>query len=716
MDAGVRGPVTVIRAGAGWGKSTLVASWVRQREASQPVGWVTLGAGHNDPRVFWADLLTAVRAGGAVIRGDGTGEDLGRRLASALDLLPKPLVLVLDNHHELVSAAVLDGLARLLHDPPPALRLVLVGRGEPLLPLHRLRAAGELSEIRARHLAFCAGEAAELPELRRLPRGELARLITRTEGWAVGLRLLARATAAGDGREVRDYLLRETVGALPPETQRFLVRTSIAETVCGPLADALTGERNGLATLERLNDADAFVTRIEERPGWYRYHPLLRAALRHQLAVEQPGAEAHLHLMAARWYERERLVTEAMRHAVAAEEWRYLGRLAVDHAMVRILSGERGEFVDLLRLIPAGRHAESPELALCGAVVRYDDGDRPGAAVMLRLTRSLADELAGVADATGVTLRLMEAGIFLWRNGRMPELVEACSHLLEELREFRADQLPSLPHYRAVALNEKGAGLLWTGHSDDADRYLWAAAAAARRVDAPVIEVNALSHLALLSYLRGSPAEARGFVQAAIDLAHEHGFATSSQASMSLLTRALVQLDEGRPVDARESLRLGLHAGGEELAAVPARLAVLVRAKLLLAAGEPDAARATLRQARERAPVSLDAPVLERWLRTIESNTGTVLDHLPAGRPPQQADAPAVTSGAAEAAAQEETLSDRERDVLRYLPTVLTTSEIAGDLFISVNTVKTHMRSIYRKLGAARRREAVVRAQQRGLL
>ena len=844
LDAGVRRAVTLVCAGPGWGKSTLVAAWAEARAGSGPIAWLTLGPQHNDPRAFWSDLVMALRIGGAVPCGsdlerldfgDRVSPETAHRVASALDALPAPVVLVLDDFHQVDDARVVGGLAALLHDAPPALRLVLISRGEPSLPLHRFRAAGDLTEIRARHLAFRAPEAAELPALhrQRLPVEELTGMLDRTEGWVVGLQLLAGVLAErgsanrGEVRAITDYLLREVVAGLPPKIRQFLVRTSVPDTVSGELADALTGESHGRRTLERLESANAFVTRLEARPGWFRYHPLLRDALRHQLALDRPGAEPELNLLAARWYAGEQSTIDALRHAAAARDWAYLGRLAVERAMVRVLSGDRGEFLGLLRQIPPDLHTTSPELALCGAAVRYDAGDRIGVANMLRLARTLADERATVAPSTDLTLRLMEAGILYWRRGRMPTLIEAASDTLKRLTAYRLDELPSLLHFRAVALDEKGCGLLWTDRADHADRYLWAAATAARGVGASVIEISALSHLGLLAYLQGALTEAGEFVRAALDVARREHFETASQASIAFLALALIQLEGDRVTEAQESLRSGLHAGGDEPAAAPAVLAVLVRSQLLLSSGEPGAARSMIRQAREEAPVSLVASVLDRWMWLVESEADLALggardvvvrydrpaargvltpseqaclaraylavgDHASAerllGRVRQGADHVAAVTAwlatafaadaeghsnrsidalsravliaereeirrpfrefdprrlavllerrrwvdeqtaptaagpvpamrdAPEANGSAEVLSERERDVLRYLPTVLTAGEIAGNLNISINTVKAHMRSIYRKLGAARRREAVIQARQLGLL
>lgn len=843
LDAGVRRPVTLVCAGPGWGKSTLVASWAEARVTSGPIAWLTLGPQHNDPRAFWSDLVMSLRMAGAVPCGNPLEDlDLGvradhqavGRVLGGLDALPVPVVLVLDDFHEVDDARVIGGLTGLLHDPPPALRLVLIARTEPTLPLHRFRAGGDLTEIRARHLAFRATEAAELPAVNRtrMPVEELAELLDRTEGWVVGLQLLADELAergaldTGEVRVVSDYLLREVVGALPAKLRQFLVRASVPEEISGPLADALTGETHSRRLLERLESSNAFVVRIEERPGWYRFHPLLRDALRHQLAVDQPGAEAELHLLASQWYAREGAVFEALRHAADARDWPYFGRLAVERAMVRVMSGDQIGLVSLLGRIPPAEHASSPELALCGAAVRYTSGDRSGVAGLLRLARSLTSRLAEVPTATDLTLRLMEAGILNWRAGDMPGLIAKSTETLRILTAYRLDELPSLLHYRAIALNEKGAGLLWMDRADQADRYLWAASTAARSVGSTVTEVNALAHLGLLVFLQGSVSEAAEYVSSALELARRGGFESSAQASVSYLTSALIQLERDRDSEAQEALRKALHAGGEEPAAAPAVVAVLVRAHLLLAAGDPAAARALLRQTREEAPVTLVAPVLDHWLRLVESEADLALgscrevvarydresphgvltpseqvclarallsagDHAAAerllGRVRESTDhVAAVTAWIATAFAADaeghgnrsidalsravliaeregirrpfrrfdqrrlavlldrrrwveehtaapagvprslgspeppagtlDVLSERERDVLRYLPTVLTAGEIAGNLNISINTVKAHMRSIYRKLGAARRREAVVRARQLGLL
>jgi LuxR family maltose regulon positive regulatory protein len=765
--------------------------------------------------------------------GDATGALTAAQVLTGLESLPAPVVLVLDEFHEVDDARVIGGLTGLLHDPPPALRLVLIARTEPTLPLHRFRAGGELTEIRARHLAFRAPEAAELPAVhrRRLPVEELAELLDRTEGWVVGLQLLADVLAeqgvleSGEVRAVSDYLLREVLAALPAKMRQFLVRTSVPDEVCGPLADALTGETHSRRLLERLESSNAFVVRIEDRPGWFRYHPLLRDALLHQLALDRPGAEAALHLLAAQWYAGHEQIFEALRHAAEAGDWHYLGRLTVELAMAKVMTGDQIALVDVLRRIPPEQHAATPELALCGAAVRYVSGDRTGVAGLLRLSRSLRAGAAMVPTATDVTLRLMEAGILNWRGRRHAgpdRQIVRDAEAAQLVPAGRAAVAAALPGDRAqregrrAALDgprRPGRPLPVGGVDRGAQRRLHGHQRSTRWPTSACWSScrgrcgRRPSSWAPRSTWRGAP-----------------GFETSAQASVSYLVLALIQLERDRIGDAQESLRKALHAGGEEPAAAPAVLAALVRAHLLRAAGDPAAVRALLRQTREEAPATLVAPVLDHWLRLAEAEADLALgscreviarydreaphgvftpseqaclaratlaggdhataerllsvvregtDHVAAvtawiatafaadaeghgnrsidalsravliaeregvRRPFRTFDqrrlavlldrrrwveehtaAPAVPRGRRRRAAgrPSDVLSERERDVLRYLPTVLTRGEIAGNLNISINTVKAHMRSIYRKLGAARRREAVVRARQLGLL
>ncbi|MEV4701772.1 LuxR C-terminal-related transcriptional regulator [Actinoplanes sp. NPDC049316] len=830
LDKGVRGPVTLVSAGAGWGKTALVRSWARTYAG--PVAWLTLDRRHNALQVFRSDLLTAVHGGAVASPDDDDGS--GGFASSVLRQVSGRVVLVLDDVHRVSDPCVLTAIADLLHDVSHRLPMVLVSRTEPTLPLHLVRAAGDLTVIDGSDLAFTAEEAAGLLELndRRLSEQELREVIEATQGWAVGLRLAldellrSRTDAvirdpAGVPESVADYLMREVVVNLPERARQLLIQTSILETVPSELADELTGDGHGREALEMLADADAFVRRSGAEPGVFAYHPQLRTVLRGLLRREEPATAGYLHRRTALWYARRGALRDALRHGIATQDWSFVGRLVVEFAVPLLVSKDRAVLVEALRAIPHDAVTTDAELSLCAAFLLFADGDVEAVAQHVGQVAAMLTERAPAERlTTEVPLHILEAAVIRLR-GDMSALVATTTGILRRLASARPGQLPSLPQYRALALNNKGVGLFWTDHLDAADRYLWAGLTASRTSGTEMTEMNALGYLGLLAYLRGSLDEAAAYAEGARELGARLHMEHVAQMAPGNLVAALVEVERLRMVEAEEALRRALHTDLIPPEAALIVLSTVVRARALLAREEPDAARALLREIRHDVPGK--APLLDRWIRLTESevdlarrnprpvvaryataarslspaeqvclgraylllgehdraeellrragNAGEAVSAVTAwiglalladvqGRANGSVEALAraealagrgnvrlpfrtcerpriaaviererwLTSGGATVAAKvlgmepetgpaaAEGLSLREQDVLSYLPTVLTAGEIAELLGISVNTVKAHMRSINRKLGATRRREAVVRARQLGLL
>ncbi|XVV08352.1 LuxR C-terminal-related transcriptional regulator [Actinoplanes sp. CA-131856] len=839
LDQGVRQPVTLICAGPGWGKTALAGSWAAARAVSGPIAWLSCEPRHNHPYALWSDLVLALRTSGAVPPGHTLPEtgplpaeddvEYAVRVAAAVAALPAPVVLVLDDLHQVTDERTLTGLAALVARPGHRLRFVLISRGEPGLPLHRERAAGELTEIRSADLAFRAAETAELSARsgRRLPADRLADLLRRTEGWPAGLRLAMEAPdGVSPAAAAEDYLLREVLAAQPAHRQLFLLRTSVSDRICAGLADALTGQQHSQQILVELAAANLFVERIGSG-RWFRYHPLFRAALRYRVTSNKPGEVPRLHLLAAQWHNGQGDGLTALTHAAAAGDWGLAGRLVVDHGLPLAASADHAELFEVLRRIPPGRLTDSPELVLCAALLRYAHGDLAAVPEQLARARGMLQSYApGYRGRVELAVAMLESGAVTRRRGDMPAVIESTTALLAELTSLDAERVPSLLPYRAMALNNKGSALFWTGRLDHADRYLWAAASAARVTGTPLIEINALSHLALLVHRQGSPGEAAGHAASALDAARRIDAVTHPAVAPAHLAQSFIELDRGADTEAETALRQGLKSLGEHPETVMAGLAAVLRARLLVDRGEPTTARAVLTKAAGEAGEGQDAPLLDRSFALAESEidlalgepaavvkryaagpltpaeqVGLARAHLALGdfhaaeqllalaregsdrvamvsawvltalaadahsRSGRAADALGHALAAAEAdrirrpfrrldpervlvlagrqqwlneprgpagdgvlaeitgeipvlsgLPSADPLSEREVDVLQYLPTVLTAGEIAESLGISVNTVKAHMRSIYRKLGAGRRREAVVQARQAGLL
>jgi LuxR family maltose regulon positive regulatory protein len=354
LDRGTGSKLVLVSAPAGFGKTTLLAEWLAARPADlaadRPAAWFSLDRGDNEPASFWGYLIAALRT-----VAPGIGE-------SALSLLDAPqpvpaetmlttllndlstgtgtgtgeIVLVLDDYHVIDAREIQDGMAFLLDHLPPRLHMVILSRADPMLPLARMRARGELAEIRAADLRFTADEAAsylnETMDLRLTAR-DVATLEERTEGWIAALQLAALsmqgrqdvagfiAGFAGDDRYVVDYLAEEVLARQPDTVRTFLLQTSVLGRLTGSLCDAVTGQGDGKARLEALDRGNLFLVPLDDRRRWYRYHHLFADVLQARLLDEQPAQVPGLHERASEWYERSGEPSEAIRHALAAGDF-----------------------------------------------------------------------------------------------------------------------------------------------------------------------------------------------------------------------------------------------------------------------------------------------------------------------------------------------------------------------------------------------------------
>jgi LuxR family maltose regulon positive regulatory protein len=385
--------LTVVCTPAGFGKTTLLGDWARR--SRRPVAWLSLDAGDNDPARFWryvAEALERVRPGTcapleALLRSPQRPPREAVVTAVINQLVTVPgkdaITLVLDDYHLIEAPPVHAGMAFLLDRLPPGLRLVLASRADPPLPLARLRARGQLAELRAADLRFTLEEtAAFLREATGLdlPPASVAALQDRTEGWAAGVQLAALslaghadpagfvATFAGSHRFVLDYLTEEVLARQPEHLVRFLLETSVLERLSGPLCDAVTGRTDSQAVLEGLERANLFVVPLDEVRRWWRYHHLFADLLRARLAHERPGRVPGLHRAAATWHEEHGFADDAIRHAMAAGETAWAARLVEQHVEELLRRSEGATLNRWLAALPADSVRSRPRLCLAEAV------------------------------------------------------------------------------------------------------------------------------------------------------------------------------------------------------------------------------------------------------------------------------------------------------------------------------------------------------------
>jgi LuxR family maltose regulon positive regulatory protein len=351
LDRGTASRLMLVSAPAGFGKTTLLTEWLAAGPAApgseRLAAWLSLDRGDNDPVSFWAYVIAALRT---VASGVGDSalallhasppppiETVLTVLLNDLGAFAGDIVLVLDDYHVIDAREVQDGMAFLLDHVPPGLHVVIASRADPALPLARLRARGELAEIRAAELRFTPDEAAAyLTEMMglELTARDVAALESRTEGWIAALQLAALsmqgrddvagfiAGFAGDDRYVVDYLAEEVLQRQTDRVQAFLLRTSILGRLSGPLCDAVTGQGGGKAMLEALDRGNLFLVPLDDRRRWYRYHHLFADVLQARLLDEQPGQVPELHRRASAWYEQNGERSVAIGHALAAGDFK----------------------------------------------------------------------------------------------------------------------------------------------------------------------------------------------------------------------------------------------------------------------------------------------------------------------------------------------------------------------------------------------------------
>lgn len=348
LTRGAESALTLVSAPAGFGKTTLLADWLEQWSAAAPEGgrsaaWLSLDRRDDDPARFWTYLVAALQRAapgmgeGALplLQAQSSAEAGLGALLNDLGAVTHDVVLVLDDFHVVESREVREAVASLLEHLPAQVHLVLAGRADPALPLARLRARGDLAEVRAADLRFTPDEAAEYLTVAMgltLTADEVEALEGRTEGWIAALQLAALsmqgrddvagfiAGFAGDDRFIVDYLVEEVLQRQTEDVRTFLLRTSILHRLTGPLCDAVTGQGGGRAVLEALERGNLFLVPLDAQRRWYRYHHLFADVLQARLLDEHPGEVQELHRRASEWYHQSGDLPEAIHHALAAED------------------------------------------------------------------------------------------------------------------------------------------------------------------------------------------------------------------------------------------------------------------------------------------------------------------------------------------------------------------------------------------------------------
>lgn len=651
LDAGTRGPVTLLVAPAGWGKTVLLSGWAPT--VTGPVGWLSLEPADTGER-FWRYLHGALTASGLSDPlpppRPRAGTGYLTQLAEALAGQGQPVVLVLDDLHHVRDPEVTEGLDFLLRHAGTGLRLVVASRSEPDLPLHRFRLRDELMELRTSELSFTPAETAELFARHELdlPGPAVARLQAHTEGWPAGLRLAALSLPehaeparfverfAGDDPRVAGYLTGEVLAELAAGTRDALLDASVLERTCGALLDAMTDGTDGDAVLSELERAGGFVVPVEARPGWYRYHRMFGELLRAELLRRAPERVPVLHRRAARWHAEHGLPVDALRHSLAGQDWEYATDLLAAHWHQLARYGHDEPLPAPVPPPPAEAIRADPELALAYAADRLDLRDLDLAEGYLRLADQhrhlLAADRQDRFELIATALQLAQAQ----QRGDVATVRSAATAMLallgeaEPVRPGAADIGDATmgggdpdTGAAAIALTALGTAELSDGDLLAAQAALTDGLARAEAAGLSCARLVCASALAFVHAARGALREAERTARAALRLPPCPGQAGTVHRGYAHLALAMADLQWDRLDLARADLDLA--AASAKPGSDPALSAAVAILTAQLCAEEGDLARGyeVLRDGRRDLADRPPSRLLERWFAAVEADLRT---------------------------------------------------------------------------------------------
>ncbi len=692
----------------------LVAQWEASTREKRPVAWLSLEAGDNDPARFWMYVIEALRsvlpgigeASLAMLRAPGVNlnDEALPPLVNELADASEQLVLVLDDYQAIEDERIHVGMASLIEHLPATLRVVITSRVEPPLRIGTLRARGQLNEIDAVQLRFSLSEAESmLNDVHGLglTPPTVKRLHDRTEGWAAGLYLAVLsmrgredaggfvASFTGSDRRVVDYLAAEVLGEQREPELHFLLHTGVLDSFCAPLCDAVTGTRDSRAMLDRIERTNYFLIPLDPRHDWYRYHHLFSELLRHELERRNPDCAAELHHRAGRWFLEAGMVSEAIGHLTAAGEFDAASELIDNHWLAFTNAGQRDTVARWLDHLPSGYIAGDGRLCLTQARTALAVGERGEVLRWVDLATQAPRNNPGDDVELGEEVTVIRA---------------AACQLLGDMRQAqqlagRLAPLDGSSIWHSLAACLLGTSARSFDANDDAQALFEMAIKLGSSRQNFIVSMLALGRLALIAADRGDWPGCTAKVEDALAVVRANGLEEYWICSSAHIARGRLFRHDRRPTEAQAELERAVSLARRGAGLVELSYALTTLAELRRDMGERRAARELVREARElisRAPEP--GTLAPRLVERSETALRLVVD-LSGARP-------VVT----------DELTAREQTVLHLLPTGMSAREIADELGISRDTVKTHTKRIYQKLGVSSRPDAVSRGRELGLL
>jgi LuxR family maltose regulon positive regulatory protein len=612
--------LTLVSASAGSGKTTLLSEWARH--CDYPVAWISLDRRDNDPARFGSYLFEALCAHGLDLPDNSTldPQDLEDTLLSALAtginqmvVRQSKLALVLDDYHLIDNPAIHAALIFFVENLPAGARVILSTRVDPPFPLARLRGRGQIDEVRFDSLRFTSEEAAAFLSQRvdgRLDAQEVKALIERTEGWVSGLQLAALSlrgaqdahalieSFAGDQRYIQDYLVDEVFGQQPQEVQDFLLKTSILEQLCGPLCSAVTLQLEGQAMLEALENANLFLTPLDQNRHWYRYHHLFAEMLRDRLARRSPHGLSELHLRAAAWYAQNGLPADAIDHALSAGDFHYAATLIERFAEGFWMKSQVTNLLRWIRVAPIGVRRSRPRLSLWEAWALLLTGEWEQVDLILDTVEEILEHRkAKDSDPVDKELKGMLAAMRAFRSNTSSSTDAAIGYANQALEALPKDNL----NWHAAVAQILGDAYRLQGDVSSASRAYAHADATSRKARNIFSVLVSLRYQAEMQVQAGHLQQAESLFQKALRYAQQQNAGHLSAAGTVHISLGSLYYQKGEHERARRHLEQGLAACERADHGIGLVLANCALARLCQALGEDHQAHLHLDLAEQHA-------------------------------------------------------------------------------------------------------------------
>ena len=712
LDEASRRPVVLVAAPPGCGKTTVVTQWLASNRGPLVAGWISLDERDNDPVRLWTHVALALEIAGCppiddldmvtAARGGEVIDVVLPRLLQAMAETQDEVMLVLDDFHLLQNPLCHRQVEFLVEHLSAQAHLMIITRADPGLRLGRLRATGELAELRSAELAFTADEASTMlaAEHLDLSDGSVQDLVQRTEGWAAGLYLVALSMdgrsdpdafvreVSGSNRFIGDYLTEEVLAGHSDEVRGFIRAVSILDRFSAPLGDAMTGTTGSATLLRDLERSNLFLIPLDEDRTWFRFHHLLASVARSELEFEHPEAVPALHATAARWFRDHGHVDEAVTHSLASGSTAEAALLVQAHWLDYVDAGRTAVVLGWLDALGPESIETDPVARVTGAWMAAMSGDRAALRHHLAALEEYADlgPLPDGSHSVGSAIAMIQ-GIFGY--GGPVEMKNGSQRALE-LETDGASPFYSIAH------TSRGHAAYVDGDLDLAANLL--AKASDNEAAPAVIRVLALSVLSLTEGERGHLDLSRELAVEAMRSVEAGGLRRMPQASVAFSALGQAQAASGELAESASTVERGLvlRRRNPTLGPWGSLHHLLAAARVAMDTGEEAAARHLADEATDL--MDLYPVGMEGMRRRLDRIMGR------------------VAGAQREIAGPSQQLTERELDVLRLLQGSLSLTEIAGELYISHNTAKTHAKALYRKLGASSRIEAVRIARGRLLV